>query len=65
MRCLKFSKKLEIERGRTDTDFVSDALFDGRRFRTLPIIDVFTRECIDITADQSICVENVVNAFEK
>lgn len=46
-------------------DFVSDALFDGRRFRTLPIIDVFTRECLNITVDQSIRGEHVVNALEK
>ena len=35
-------------------DFVSDALFDGRRFRTLTIVDNFSRQCLAIHADQSI-----------
>ena len=34
-------------------DFVSDALFDGRRFRALTIVDNFSRECLAIHADQS------------
>lgn len=41
-------------------DFVSDALFDGRRFRALTIIDQFIRECLAIHADQSIRGEQVV-----
>ena len=28
------------------TDFVHDALFDGRRFRVLAVIDEFSRECL-------------------
>lgn len=32
-------------------DFVSDALFDGRRFRALTVIDQYTRECLAIHAD--------------
>jgi len=35
-------------------DFVSDALFDGRRFRALTIVDNFSRECLAIHADQSL-----------
>lgn len=27
-------------------DFVSDALFDGRRLRLLTVIDLYTRECL-------------------
>jgi putative transposase len=28
-------------------DFVSDALFDGRRLRALTVVDAFTREAVD------------------
>lgn len=41
-------------------DFVSDALFDGRRFRALTVIDQHTRECLAIYADQCIKGEQVV-----
>lgn len=42
-------------------DFVSDALFDSRRFRALTVIDQHTRECLAIHADQSIKGEQVVS----
>jgi putative transposase len=32
-------------------DFVADTLDDGRRFRALTVIDLFTRECLVIEAD--------------
>lgn len=35
-------------------DFVADALFDGRRFRALTVVDYFSRRCLAIRADQSI-----------
>ena len=35
-------------------DFVSDALFDGRRLRMLTIIDLFTRKCLGIVTGQSL-----------
>lgn len=35
-------------------DFVSDALFNGKRFRALTVMDQFTRECLAIYADQHI-----------
>ena len=41
-------------------DFVSDALFDGKRFRALTVMDQFTRECLAIYADQNIKGEQVV-----
>lgn len=41
-------------------DFVSDALFNGRRFRTLTLFDVFTRECLAIHVDTNITGERVV-----
>lgn len=44
-------------------DFVSDALFDGRRFRLLTVVDHFTHECLDIVADQSLRGEHVADAM--
>lgn len=35
-------------------DFVSDALFDGRRLRALTIADNYTRECLAIKVSQSL-----------
>jgi putative transposase len=29
-------------------DFVADQLADGRKIRTLTIVDLYTRECLDI-----------------
>jgi putative transposase len=31
-------------------DFVSDALFDGRKFRALTLVDNYCRECLGISA---------------
>ena len=41
-------------------DFVSDALFDGRRLRALTVVDAFTREALAIDVDQGIKGEQVV-----
>jgi len=46
-------------------DFVSDALGDGRRFRALTIVDCFTRQCLAIEADTSLCGERVVRVLER
>lgn len=35
-------------------DFVFDQLFSGKRFRALTILDLFSRECLDIYADKAI-----------
>jgi putative transposase len=43
-------------------DFVSDALFDGRRLRALTVVDAFTREALTIEVDQGIRGEQVVSA---
>ncbi len=34
-------------------DFVSDALFDGRRLHLLMVIDLYTRECLGICVGQN------------
>jgi len=45
-------------------DFVSDALFNGRRLRTLTVRDNFTRECLAIHVDASIRGEHGVEVME-
>lgn len=46
-------------------DFVSDALFDGRRFRALTLVDNFTRECLAIEAGQSLTGADVVAILQR
>ena len=46
-------------------DFVADALFDGRRFRALTLVDNFSRECLGIVVDQSLKGEHVVNLLSE
>lgn len=46
-------------------DFVSDALFDGRRFRALTVVDNFTKECLAIEVDQQLKGEDVVAVMER
>jgi len=41
-------------RERWSMDFTSDTLADGRNFRTLNIVDDFTRECVAIEVDRSL-----------
>ena len=45
-------------------DFVADALFDGRRFRALTVVDNFTKESLAIEVDQQLKGEDVVAAVE-
>ncbi len=46
-------------------DLASDALFDGRRFRLLPVLDHFTHGCLDIVEDQSLCTDYVAVAVAR
>jgi putative transposase len=46
-------------------DFVSDALFDGRRFRCFTLVDEFTHECLAIEVDRSLPAEKVVTTLMK
>lgn len=48
---------------RWSMDFVSDYLAGGRRFRTLNIIDAFTRECLAIEVDFSLPSARVVRVL--
>lgn len=45
-------------------DFVSDQLYDGKRFRALTLIDVFSRECLDIYVGKSITGEMVTSVLD-
>lgn len=46
-------------------DFVSDALFNGKRFRALTLIDNFTRECLAIEVGQSLTRQDVVQVLQR
>jgi putative transposase len=45
-------------------DFVSDQLYNGKRFRALTVLDTFSRECLAIHADQGIKAEAVTVVLE-
>jgi putative transposase len=46
-------------------DFVTDSLFNGHRFRSLTIVDNFSRECLAIKVEHHIRGEDVVAVVEK
>lgn len=46
-------------------DFVSDALFDGRRFRLLPVLNHFTHKCLETVVDPSLRADDVVEAVAR
>ncbi len=46
-------------------DFVSDQLYNGKRFRALTIIDTYSRECLDIYANKAIKGETVTKVLDK
>ncbi|HDS1654182.1 TPA: DDE-type integrase/transposase/recombinase [Stenotrophomonas maltophilia] len=46
-------------------DFVSDALFDGRHFRLLPVLNHFTHKCLEIVVDPSLRADDVVEAVAR
>jgi putative transposase len=46
-------------------DFVSDGLVDGRRLRTLNIVDDFTKECLAIEVDTSLPGKRVTTMLER
>ena len=50
---------------RWSMDFVSDCLADGRRYRTLNVVDAFTRECLAIEVDFSLPSARVVRVLDK
>ncbi len=50
---------------RWSMDFVHDSLQDGRRFRTLTIVDQFSRECPAIVVDTSVSGQRVTRVLEE
>jgi len=46
-------------------DFVADQLVDGRRFRALTVVDVFTRESLAIEVGQSLKGEDVTQVLNR
>ena len=52
-------------RERWSMDFMVDTLADGRAFRTLNIVDDFTRECVAIEVDRSLPGARVVRVLER
>jgi putative transposase len=45
-------------------DFVSDALFNGKKFRALTIVDNHTRECLAIEVNPSLTGDHVVEVLQ-
>jgi putative transposase len=50
---------------RWSMDFMRDTLADGRAFRTLNIVDDFSRECLAIEVDRSLPGARVVRVLER
>jgi putative transposase len=50
---------------RWSMDFISDALSEGRKFRSLNIVDDFNRECLAAEVDTSITGARVVRVLER
>lgn len=46
-------------------DFMSDALWDGRRFRTFNVVDDFNREGLDIEIDLNLPATRVVRVLDR
>lgn len=46
-------------------DFIHDKLWDGRKFRTLSIVDTFTHECLALEVDTSLGGERVKRVLER
>jgi len=46
-------------------DFVADQLADGRKIRTLTIVDLYTRECLGIEVGFGLRAEHVVAAMNR
>ncbi len=46
-------------------DFMSDALYDGRAFRTFNVIDDYNREALRIEVDVSLTAERVIRVLDQ
>jgi putative transposase len=66
----KYERKMPLEPAsrpneRWSMDFMSDSLYDGRRFRVLTILDNFCRESVGIEVDTSISGERVTRVLDR
>ena len=50
---------------RWSMDFVTDRLDNGRYFRTLTVVDQYTRECPVLAADYSLTAAKVIHALDR
>ena len=50
---------------RWSIDFMSDQLADGRKIRTLNVVDDFSRECLAIEVDTSLCGARVARVLNR
>jgi putative transposase len=69
-RRLPNREKIALEQPETinkkwSMDFMSDALTDGRKFRTFNLIDDFNREVLAVEADTSLPAKRVVRVLER
>jgi putative transposase len=46
-------------------DFVSDSLFNGRRFRVLTVVDDLSKECPVLEVDHSLTSQRVIRVLER
>jgi putative transposase len=46
-------------------DFVADQLADGRRFRTLTVLDLYTRQCLDLAVGRRLTGQDVAATLER
>lgn len=46
-------------------DFMSDALWDGRRFRTFNVVDDFNREALTIEVDLNLSARRVIRVLDR
>lgn len=66
--CLRIKQRLQAA-GQPNQgwscDFMVDALWSGRRFRTFNVIDDFNRECLRIEVDTSLPAARVIRALNE
>jgi len=46
-------------------DFIQDSLWSGRKFRTLSVVDTYSRECLNVEVDTSLPGQRVVRALDR
>lgn len=57
--------KPETPNERWSMDFVADQLDNGRRFRILTVVDIFSRECPAVEVDYSLTSRKVITCLDR